>query len=54
LKNNFTAAMLKIKCFVFSPIQENTYVLYNEIKQAIIIDPGCYFDHEREQRRAFE
>jgi hydroxyacylglutathione hydrolase len=41
--------MLKIKSFVFSPIQENTYLLYNEFNNCIIIDPGCYFDAEKEQ-----
>lgn len=45
--------MLKIKVFVFSPIQENTYVLYNEKNECIIIDPGCYFDEEKEQLAAF-
>ena len=40
--------MLKIKSFVFSPIQENTYLLYNEFNQCAIIDPGCYFDAEEE------
>jgi len=40
--------MLKIRSFVFSPIQENTYVLYNEANQAIIIDPGCYFPEEKD------
>ncbi len=40
--------MLNIKCFQFSPIQENTYLLYNEFNNCIIIDPGCYFDEERE------
>jgi hydroxyacylglutathione hydrolase len=39
--------MLQIKSFTFSPIQENTYVLFNEQKSAIIIDPGCYFDDEK-------
>lgn len=39
--------MLQIKSFVFSPIQENTYILYNESKECIIIDPGCYFDEEK-------
>ena len=33
--------------FEFSPIQENTYLLYNEQKNCIIIDPGCYDDTER-------
>ena len=40
--------MLSIKCFQFSPIQENTYLLYNEFNNCIIIDPGCYFEEERE------
>jgi glyoxylase-like metal-dependent hydrolase (beta-lactamase superfamily II) len=40
--------MLKIQSFVFSPIQENTYVIYNESGKCIIIDPGCYFDEEKE------
>ncbi len=45
--------MLKIKAFVFSPIQENTYLLYNEFKQCIIIDPGCYFPEEKDELKAF-
>ncbi len=40
--------MLQIKSFEFSPIQENTYILYNEFNECIIIDPGCYFDEEKE------
>ena len=45
--------MLKIKSFVFSPIQENTYLLYNEFKDCIIIDPGCYFSEEIDEINAF-
>lgn len=45
--------MLKIKSFVFSPIQENTYLLYNEFKDCIIIDPGCYFPEEKDELKAF-
>ncbi len=45
--------MLKIKSFVFSPIQENTYLLFNEFNNCIIIDPGCYFDAEKEQLTQF-
>lgn len=40
--------MLQVKSFEFSPIQENTYILYNEFNSCIIIDPGCYFDDEKE------
>jgi len=39
--------MIQIKSFTFSPIQENTYILYNEHKECIIIDPGCYFEEEK-------
>jgi len=45
--------MLKIKSFVFSPIQENTYLLYNEFNDCIIIDPGCYFPGEQDELKAF-
>jgi glyoxylase-like metal-dependent hydrolase (beta-lactamase superfamily II) len=40
--------MLHVKSFEFSPIQENTYILYNEFNECLIIDPGCYFDDEKE------
>ena len=45
--------MLKIQSFVFSPIQENTYLLYDEFNNCAIIDPGCYFDAEKEQLTQF-
>jgi len=34
-------------------VQENTYVLWNEKKDAIIIDPGCYFTAEQETLQNF-
>lgn len=45
--------MLKIKSFEFSPIQENTYIIYNELNECIIIDPGCYFDEEKDELAGF-
>ena len=45
--------MLKVKSFVFSPIQENTYLLYNEFNECLIIDPGCYFPEEKDELKAF-
>lgn len=41
--------MLSVISFTFSPVQENTYILYNEQKQCCIIDPGCYFPAERNE-----
>jgi hydroxyacylglutathione hydrolase len=45
--------MFAVKAFTFSPVQENTYILYNEQKKAFIIDPGCYFDEERDELASF-
>ncbi|MEN9686413.1 MAG: hypothetical protein RLZZ28_2199 [Bacteroidota bacterium] len=45
--------MIKVKVFTFSPIQENTYILYNEHNKAIIIDPGSYFSAEQETLKNF-
>ena len=33
--------MLQIKSFEFNPFQENTYVLFDETGECVIIDPGC-------------
>ena len=35
---------MTIKTFHFNPIIVNTFVLHDETKQAIIIDPGNYSD----------
>ena len=40
--------MIHIEVFAFNPLQENTYVLTNEKREALIIDPGCYFTAEEE------
>ena len=45
--------MLSIKAFTFNPVEENTYILYNENKECCIIDPGCYFDKERASLKEF-
>ena len=45
--------MLNVKVFIFSPIQENTYVLFNEKGDCAIVDPGCYFQEEKESLQAF-
>ena len=45
--------MFTVKAFTFSPVQENTYVLYNDKGNAFIIDPGCYFEEERDTLAQF-
>ena len=37
---------MNIQTFTFNPFQENTYVLYDNTKECIIIDPGCYTREE--------
>lgn len=33
--------------FAFNPFQENTYVIYDETNECVIIDPGCYTSEEK-------
>ncbi len=40
--------MLHVKIFTFSPLQENTYLVSNDMGDCILFDPGCYEDGERE------
>ena len=41
--------MIRIKNFIFSDFQENTYVLSDESNNCIIVDPGCFnWDEQQE------
>ena len=40
--------MVTIQTFVFNPYQENTYLLYDDSLEAMIIDPGCSQPDEQE------
>ena len=43
-----------IKSFVFSPFQENTYVVADDATgEAVVIDPGCYNQAEKEELARF-
>jgi hydroxyacylglutathione hydrolase len=39
--------MIQVQSFCFNPFQENTYVLFDETKSCVVIDPGCYDERER-------
>lgn len=43
------SGMLQIESFVFNPFQENTYVLYDETGECVIVDPGCYDENEKHE-----
>ena len=45
--------MLTIKQFTFNPIQENTYVIFENKGECFIIDPGCYSEEERKELTDF-
>ncbi|OIN60832.1 MBL fold metallo-hydrolase [Arsenicibacter rosenii] len=43
-----------VKAFTFSPFQENTYIVSDDAtKKAVVIDPGCYDQSEKETLAAF-
>jgi glyoxylase-like metal-dependent hydrolase (beta-lactamase superfamily II) len=45
--------MINIKTFVFNPFMENTFLVYDESGEALIIDPGCYEEHEKKELTEF-
>ena len=45
--------MLKFESFVFNPFAENTYVVYAESGECVIIDPGCGTPAEENQLFGF-
>lgn len=38
--------MLYTQSFTFNPFQENTYIIFNDLKQCWIVDPGMYDSQE--------
>lgn len=44
---------MKIKVFTFNPFQENTYLIYDDTKEAVIIDPGCSTEAECLELKSF-
>jgi glyoxylase-like metal-dependent hydrolase (beta-lactamase superfamily II) len=45
--------MIKIKTLIFNPFQENTYLLFDETNECIIVDAGCYTSQEFDQLVTF-
>lgn len=44
---------MTVKTFTFNPFQENTYIVYDETKEAMVIDCGCILDFEKKQLKQF-
>lgn len=45
--------MLRVRSFVFNPFQENTFVLFDETGECIIVDPGCSDESENAELKNF-
>jgi glyoxylase-like metal-dependent hydrolase (beta-lactamase superfamily II) len=45
--------MITVKTFVFNFFRENTYLLYDQTKEAVLIDCGCITHHEEETLSGF-
>lgn len=39
--------MIQIQTFTFNPFSENTYVVFDQTGEGVIIDPGCYETEEK-------
>ena len=44
---------MKIKRFEFNMFPENCYVLWNETNEAVVIDPGCFYEEEKQALKNF-
>ena len=44
---------MKVTCITFNQFQENTYLLHDDTKECVVIDPGCYEKYEREQLKKY-
>ena len=44
---------MKIKRFEFNMFPENCYVLWDETLEAVVIDPGCFYEEEKQALKNF-
>jgi len=45
--------MITIETFTFNDFHENTYLLFDETKECVIVDPGCYSASEQAEVKSF-
>lgn len=45
--------MISVQKFSFNGFQENTYIVFDQQKNCVVIDPGCYERHEEQELQAF-
>jgi glyoxylase-like metal-dependent hydrolase (beta-lactamase superfamily II) len=44
---------MDVKKLIFNPLQENTYIVYDDTKECVIIDPGCQKPMEKNALKQF-
>ena len=44
---------MKIKRFEFNMFPVNCYVLWDDTKEAVVIDPGCFYEEEKQALKKF-
>lgn len=45
--------MIQIKTFTFNSFEENTYLVFDETGEGVVIDPGCYEKEEKDELAQF-
>jgi glyoxylase-like metal-dependent hydrolase (beta-lactamase superfamily II) len=45
--------MIKVKKFTFNPISVNAYLLWDDSREAVLIDPACYYPDEQKELSRF-
>ncbi len=45
--------MARIASFTFNPFYENTYIIYDETGECVVVDPGCYSKEEQHELEDF-
>ncbi|WP_347159642.1 MBL fold metallo-hydrolase [Pontibacter chitinilyticus] len=44
---------MNVTCLTFNAFQENTYLLHDDTRECVVIDPGCYTSEERQQLKKY-
>jgi glyoxylase-like metal-dependent hydrolase (beta-lactamase superfamily II) len=51
--HHFKVNKMKIKRFEFNMFPVNCYVVWDETYEAVVIDPGCYYEEEKQALKTF-
>jgi glyoxylase-like metal-dependent hydrolase (beta-lactamase superfamily II) len=51
--HHFKVNNMKIKRFEFNMFPVNCYVVWDETYEAVVIDPGCYYEEEKQALKTF-